>query len=478
MRSHFAEIGTRMTITGQRLDPPWRAYTTGQKPTPGGMRGSDFRKRLRATACASVLVAAALGLPSLALAAGAPQAPPPAAAPATPVAAPVAPAPHEDPPPPPQPIAASAPSGMVRYEKPVFRNGHYVLWHGAWRGGRAAAAARLAPARPHEFLIAADGADAAATRMAVELAAAMQSGGLHARAVPGKTSVAALDKAVDGDTADLVIAPLDGLIASGRAQGDKDSADWRNKTPYLLRLANEPVELITPRAITDIRQLAGRKVNVGAPDSAAAATAALVFSRLNVAPKLTNEDAPAALDDLTGGQIDAMFVVGGGDSKALAALNKGGLFHVVAVPYPPALQALYRPMRLTSRELPELIGDDEKVDTIGVTTALLAIDAAPRSPRAERIAPLAELLFSSFEPLRDASDNSDWKEVNLTARLLGWPRLGAAQSWLEQNQGPPNAALDAFRDAAQTAAGDGEGPSAADSDRLYESLMRWNGTAQ
>ena len=86
------------------------------------------------------------------------------------------------------------------------------------------------------------------------------------------------------------------------------------------------------------------------------------------------------------------------------------------------------------------------------TTALLAIDAAPHSPRAERIAPLAGLLLSSFEQLRDAADNSDWKEVNLTARLLGWPRLGAAQSWLEQNQTPSNPALDAFRDAAQTAA--------------------------
>ena len=466
-----------MTITGQRLDPPWRAYTTGQKPTPGGLRGIDFRKRLRATACASALIAAALGVPASALAAGPPPVSPQAPAPATPVAAPVAPAPHEDPPPPPQPVAAAAPNGMVRYEKPVFRNGHYVLWHGAWRAG-GAASARLTPVKPHEFLIAADGADAAATRMAVELAAAVQSGGLRARVVAGKTSVAALDKAVDDDAVDLVIAPMDGLIASGMAQGDKDAPDWRNKTPYLLRLANEPVELIAPRAITDIRQLAGRRVNVGAPDSAAAASAALVFSRLNVTPTLTNEDAPAALADLTGGQIDAMFVVGGGDSKALADLNKGGLFHVVAVPYPPALQALYRPMRLTSRELPELIGDDEKVDTIGVTTALLAIDAAPRSPRAERIAPLAGLLFSSFEQLRDAADNSDWKEVNLTARLLGWPRLGAAQSWLEQNQGPPDAALDAFRDAAQTAASDGEGPSAADSDRLYESLMRWNGAAQ
>ncbi len=305
----------------------------------------------------------------------------------------------------------------------------------------------------------------------------MQSGGVRARAVAGKTSVPALDKVVEGDAADLVIAPMDGLIASGKAQGDRDAADWRKKTPYLLRLANEPVELIAPRAIADITQLAGRRVNVGAPDSAAAASAALIFSRLNVAPTLTNEDAAAAAADLSGGRIDAMFVVGGADPNALADINKSGLFHVVAVPYPPALQALYRPMQLTSREAPELIGEDEKVDTIGMTTALLAVDAPPRSPRAERVAPLAGLLFSGFAQLRDSANGSDWKDVNLTARLLGWPRLGAAQSWLEQNQGPTNAAFDAFRDAAQTAS-DGGGPSAADSDRLYESLMRWNGAAQ
>jgi len=460
-----------MMITGQRLDPPWRAYTTGHRPTPGGMRGVDFRKRLRATACVAVLVAAAP-----ALAAGPGPMPPPTAATPAPAATPVASTPQEQPSAASQSAATPAPNGMVRYDKPVFRNGHYVLWHGVWRGG-SGATAKAAPTKSHEFLIAADAADVATTRMAVELAAAIQSGGLRARAVPGKATVAALGKAADGDAADLVIAPMDGLIASSRAPADKD-ADWRNKSPYLLRLGNEPVELIAPRGITDIRQLAGRKVNVGAPDSAAATSAALIFSRLDIAPTLTNEDAPMALADLAGGKIDAMFVVGGGDAKGLADLNKTGLFHVVAVPYPPALQALYRPMRLTSREAPEVIGDDEKVDTVGVTIALLAVDAAPHSPRAERIAPLAGRLFSSFEELRDASDNSDWKDVNLTARLVGWPRLGAAQTWLEQNQGPTNAALDAFRDAAEAAAGDGDGPNAADSDRLYESLMRWNGAAQ
>jgi uncharacterized protein len=315
--------------------------------------------------------------------------------------------------------------------------------------------------------------------MAVEFAGAMQSGGLHVQAVPGRTSAAALDKAVNGDAADLAIVPMDGLIDAGKTLADKDPADWRERTPYLLRLANEPIELIAPREIADIRQLAGRKVNVGAPDSAAAASAAIVFSRLNITPTMTNEDTPEALADLKGGLIDAVFVVGGNDSKSLADFDKGGgRFHVVAIPYQPSLQALYCPMRLTASEQPNLIGDGEKVDTIGVTTALLAIDAPPHSPRAERIAPLANQLFSGFEQLRGASDNSNWKEVNLTARMLGWPRLDAAQSWLEQNQGAPNAALDAFRNMAQTAAGDGAGPSAADSDRLYESLMQWSGAAQ
>src|SRR5437016_6084883 len=43
--------------------------------------------------------------------------------------------------------------GMVRYEKPVYRNGVRVLWHGAWRDeakGRAAAVS-AAPAKEPEI---------------------------------------------------------------------------------------------------------------------------------------------------------------------------------------------------------------------------------------------------------------------------------------------------------------------------------------
>ena len=372
---------------------------------------------------------------------------------------------------------------MVRYDRPVFHNGHLVLWHGAWRGGGGApmagaarpastgASAAAAAAKSRDFVILADSADASSLRMATEFADAVQSEGLHVKAVAGKTSPAALDKAVSGDSADLAIVSADVLA-------DKAAAGWRERAPYVVRLANEPIALVAPRAVTEIGQLAGRKVNVEAPDSATAASAAIVFSGLNIAPTTTNEHLPDALAHLAAGQIDAVFVVGGNDSKALADFGKDGRFHVVAIPYAPALAPIYCPMRLTTQDQPNLIGGDEKIDTIGVPTVLVAVDAAPNSPRADRIAPLANLFFDQFDQRLGASSNANWKGVNLAAQIAGWPRFGASQAWLEQNKGAPNAALDTFRNMAQTAAAASEGPTGADSDRLYQSLMQASGAAQ
>jgi TRAP-type uncharacterized transport system substrate-binding protein len=475
-----------MTTSVQRLDPPCGAYAYYQGPMQGpmshGARGTDFYGLLRGAARMALAIAAASLTATLACAAGV----------VTQAQAQTTPAAQESPA---QPESAPAQiegnatppkRGMVRYDRPVFHNGHRVLWHGAWRGGGgkpmsgaeaasaksgAASGAAAAADKPHDFLILADSADASATRMATEFAGAMQGGGQHIKAIQGKTSAAALDKAISSDSADLAVVSMDSLA-------DKGAAGWRERAPYLARLANEPIALVAPRAITDISQLAGRKVNVEAPDSATAASAAIVFSRLNIAPTTTNEHLPDALARLAHGQIDAVFVVGVDDAKALADFGKDSQFHLVAIPYTPALQAFYCPMRLTSRDQPNLIAGDEKVDTISVPMALVAIDAAPNSPRADSIKPLATAFFEQFDQLLGSSGNADWKGVNLAAQIVGWPRFGASQAWLEQNKGAPNAALDTFRNMAQTAAAASEGPSGADSDRLYESLMQMSGGAR
>jgi uncharacterized protein len=487
MTSHFAATAFGMTIRSLRLDPRWRAHETVQGLLLRAARGMNIRAPWFGTARTMLIIAAALAKLSVAHAAGpAPvqpqQAPaPPQEAPPARVLPDAAPAKHA-------PVATHAPPGMVLYDRPVFQNGVRVLWHGAWRNGAAAgagtpakpaaAAASVAPANPQDILILADNTDASATRMAAEFASAMQSGGFPVKAIRGETSAAALGKAVSSDSADLAIVSMDGLIESGKGPADKGAADWRERAPYLALLSREPIVLIARRETTDIRQLAGRKVNVEAMGGATAASAAIVFSHLNIAPTMINEPLPDALDDLARGEIDAIFTVGGDDSKALAEFGKDGRFHVIAIPYAPPLQALYCPMRLTAGDRPSLVGDDEKIDTIGVMTALVAIDAPPNSPRAGRIAPLANTLFEKFDQLLGSSNNFNWKGVNLAASIAEWPRFGATQAWLEQNTGAPNAALEAFRNMAQAAAAASGGPSGDDADRLYESLEQWSGATQ
>jgi TRAP-type uncharacterized transport system substrate-binding protein len=371
--------------------------------------------------------------------------------------------------------------GMVRYDKPVIHNGVRVLWHGAWRDerGRAAAVSPVrgaaGSAKEPEITIIADGSDASALRVVTEFASAMQHAGLNVKALAARTSPAGIDKAVAGDTADLAVAAMDALADAGKGT-PTDRANWRAHAPYLARLANETIALVASRDITDIKQLAGRKLSVGAADSAAAASAAIVFSKLNIAPTITNDALTDALPRLARGEIDAVFVVGADDSQALADFGKDGRFHVVAIPYAPALQALYCPMRLTAHEEPNLVGANDKVDTIGVPTALLALDAAPNSPRATKVATVAEHFFGQFD--QNFGPLSKWKEVNLAARIPGWPRFAAAEAWLEQNGGGSNGALDAFRGAAETAASTNGLPGESDSDKLYDSLMKLSGAAQ
>jgi TRAP-type uncharacterized transport system substrate-binding protein len=472
-----------MTNGVQRPGTPSRLQKSGLRTISGGMRGHAFGCGSRRAAITKVLFAAALAWPSVAFAT---PLLPIQSQPAQPAPEPAAAQTSE------APATASASwsrrGGMVRYERPVFHNGRRVLWHGAWRdGGRGAEpAARAAPAKSesaaapmaaHDIFLLVDSSDAAAAHMAAEFAQAMQGSSLRVKPIAGKTSAAALNKAVEGDSADLAIVPMDVLGGSPDVSADK-GADWRSRAPYLARLANEPIALIAPRSITDIHQLAGHKVNVAAADGATAASAALVFSRLNIAPTMTNEPLPDALARLARGEIDAVFMVGAGDSYSLSNFGKDGRFHIVAIPYEPALQALYCPMRLTARDQANLIGADDKVDTIGVPTALLAIDAAPDSPRAGRLAPLVDRLFAQFDQSIGSLHSARWKDVNLAAKVVGWPRFGATQAWLDQAQAAPDAALDTFRSGAEAAASAGEGPSGADSDKLYESLMKLSGAAQ
>ena len=386
--------------------------------------------------------------------------------------------------------AVTAPNGMVAYDHPVFRNGKRILWHGAWRarGAKTPAAtaeraiptpapspppeAAKSPAPPpeREITVIAEAQDDCASRMAGELVSTLRAAGLKARAVAGATSPSALALAVIGDTADLAIAPMDALLAD-----DKATAPWRDRAPYVARLANEAIEIVAPRSIADLGQLKKLRNGSGPTVVAQGASAEALLARLGLKPKPAQESLAASLEELAAGKIDAVVVTGVGHSNALADFGKDGRFHLLSVPWTPALRGGYAPARLTSKDRPNLIRADEKVDAVAAPMALIAIDAGQGSPRAPQFAAIVAAFFQKFDILLAENAQASWRDVNLAASA-NWPRLPAAQQWIASGQGATDASLDSFRKMAHSVASTNGGPGAADADKLYESLMRWRGT--
>jgi len=387
------------------------------------------------------------------------------------------------------------PYGMVPYTHPVYKNGKRILWHGAWRGslgkyarrGVRAAEAKpalaLAPEPPpqahvaKEFTILADPGDARATRMARDFAAVMSASGTPGRALVGSTSPNGLSKVLKSDMADFAIVSLDSLVSSAKG----DSA-WMKRSPFVARLAPETLAVIAPLEIKSLSDLRGKTVSFGDPDSATSTSGRMLFSRLGVDAKQTNEPLPEALDRLAAGKVDAVVVLGAEESPALSDFGAGGRFHIVGIPWSPALESVYAPAHVTAAERPNLVSAIDPVETVGEPMALIALDAAAGSARADALGRIARVFFSNYDGLLGDGRDSHWREINLAADASSptapWPRLAAAQSWLDAKKPSADGSLEAFRASAKSAADSTGGPTASDSDRLYESLTRWRDQAQ
>jgi hypothetical protein len=383
---------------------------------------------------------------------------------------------------------AKTPSGMVRYSHPVLRNGKLLLWHGAWRGSaryarssRATALVQSKPAArqqaPREFSVLADPGDVCASHMAKDFAAVLTTEGAAGRAIVGSTSPTGLTKVDRVDMADFAVVTLDTLASSA-----KTDPEWVKRSPLVARLAPETLEVIAPREIKSIGDLQNLAVSFGDPDSATAISAKMLFSRLGISVNPIYEPAPEGLDALAAGKREAVVVLGARDLETLNDFGDDRRFHILEIPWSTTLDPVYAPARVTAAERPNLVAANSAVDTVGEPMALIALDAAQGSPRAEVLGRVARTFLDSYDAFLTDDHDSHWRDVNLAAEAFlpepYWPRLGAAQDWLDAKKSSADASLDAFRASAKAAADANGGPSAEDSDRLYDSLTRWRGLMQ
>jgi hypothetical protein len=187
-------------------------------------------------------------------------------------------------------------------------------------------------------------------------------------------------------------------------------------------LYDEEIHVLARRDITGLKDLAGRKVAIGAKDSGTFLTATLVLdiARVEGAERLAISSADA-LPKLLAGEIDAMFYVAGAPAALFAdpAID-GARFHLLDIKDAPLL-ATYAPSEIEGGAYPF---QTDPVSTVAVKAVLMTYDyQADKSDyhrdNCRAASDLAALMLANLERLRQ-SGHPKWKEIDLAAVPAGW----------------------------------------------------------
>jgi len=251
---------------------------------------------------------------------------------------------------------------------------------------------------------------------------------------------------------------------------DKRILDPDRYITYVARLFNDELHVIAAREITDIRQLAGKRVSFDVKGSGTDYTGRSMFKGLGIEVQVVNLDQPTALDDLKRGELAAVVSVAAKPVAVLSNFEGGDRFHLLPVPYVEALVDRYLPATLTHQDYPKLIAGSATIETLSVGTVLGVFNWPERTDRYKRIARFVEAFFSRFDEFLTPSRHPKWGEVNLAAEVPGWKRFKAAQEWLDGHADEPTTTSSI---GGKSRGGRRSASPEADRDRLWEEFLRW-----
>jgi hypothetical protein len=296
------------------------------------------------------------------------------------------------------------------------------------------------------------GVDGTYVRIAADLAAVLDDReSLRVMPILGKGSLQNIADVLYLRGVDVGIVQSDVLAY---AQRQRLFPTLERRIRYITKLYNEEFHLLAHADIKDIHDLAGKPVNFDVPGSGTEMTASLVLDRLGIPVEQTSFD---QFRDLR---------------------PEDGL-HFLSVPLTPELLDTYLPSQLTAEDYPAVTGDP--VETVAVGAVMAVYNWEPGSDRYRKVERFTDALFSRFEEFQKPPRHAKWKEVNLAAKVPGWTRFDAAESWLRRADAMAANQNDrqSFRTfLEQTATASGGGIDEAQVDALFNRFLEWQAARQ
>jgi TRAP-type uncharacterized transport system substrate-binding protein len=201
---------------------------------------------------------------------------------------------------------------------------------------------------------------------------------------------------------------------------------------YITKLHNQELHIIARKEIKSLKELAGRKVNLGIKGSGSFITASTIFNSMKLSVQATAFDEINALDKLVLGEIAAMVYVAGKPAPLFAHIQANKDLHLLPVPYNPALTE-YLPAKFEHKDYPGLVAEGAAVPTIAVRAVLAVFNWRPGTRRYNKVVKFISTLFTNFHELRKPPRHSKWREVNIHAKVPGWNRFPPATKWVARN---------------------------------------------
>ncbi|MDZ4791475.1 MAG: TAXI family TRAP transporter solute-binding subunit [Hyphomicrobiales bacterium] len=222
------------------------------------------------------------------------------------------------------------------------------------------------------------------------------------------------------------LATLEHLKQTGEA-----GFDIANEIAYIAPLFDDKIQILARRGIKTLKQLEGRRVNVGLAGSGAAIHAKKILEAFDITAKISQTAQPDAVEMLIKGDIDAIvcFCLGSPGLYQRVMFNYD--LHLLAIPWTDRLPPQYTPAKLTQQDYPAFIAKNKTVSTIAVSIVLVTYNWRKGDPRYERVASFVKRFFDRFSKLQEAPPRHiAWKTVSTSALLPGWKQFEAANAWI------------------------------------------------
>jgi len=200
----------------------------------------------------------------------------------------------------------------------------------------------------------------------------------------------------------------------------------RQRLRYLAHLYDQHVYLLARRNFNALEDLRGRRLIVASRRGGSHITATTLFNLQKIDVTLEALGYETPLDDARIGDFDGALLL----SSELARLRPGTEmrrdFHLLPIRLTPALQATYRPALIEGQATLGL-AEPAKVETIAVSTLLVAVAANPSGSGSSNVRAFIDAFYLALPELRRQSPSAIWWRADINSLSPGWTRHPAAE---------------------------------------------------